>query len=187
MMTIRTEPPVSRPLTGRVAVVTGAARGIGRAAAVALSEAGADVAGIDIAAQVSPILDFEPATAEDLAQTGRLVAAAGGRWMPRVADQRKIDQIRAAAEAVEREWGGADVVFANAGIQAFKPLLEMSDPDWHDQIENNLNGTANVLRSSRRCWSAAAAGGSSSPHRRRASTGRSSGRHTRRPSGGSSA
>lgn len=44
------------------------------------------------------------------------------------------------------EWGGVDVVFANAGIQAFKPLLQMSDPDWYDQIDNNLNGTANVLR-----------------------------------------
>jgi NAD(P)-dependent dehydrogenase (short-subunit alcohol dehydrogenase family) len=137
---------MSRPLTGWIAVVTGAARGIGRAAAVALSGAGADVAGIDIAAAVSPILDFEPATAEDLAETGRLAAAAGGRWMPHVADQRKIAEIRAVAEAVEQEWGGVDVVLANAGIQAFKPLLEMSDPDWHDQIEVNLNGTANVLR-----------------------------------------
>jgi NAD(P)-dependent dehydrogenase (short-subunit alcohol dehydrogenase family) len=60
------ESPVSRPLAGRVAVVTGAARGIGRAAAVALSRAGADVAGIDIAAPVSDILDFEPASVEDL-------------------------------------------------------------------------------------------------------------------------
>jgi NAD(P)-dependent dehydrogenase (short-subunit alcohol dehydrogenase family) len=145
-MTIRDEPPVSGPLTGRVAVVTGAARGIGRAAAVALSGAGADVAGIDICARVSPILDFEPATVDDLSQTGRLVTAAGGRWVQHVADQRKIAEIRAAAQAVEREWGGIDVVFANAGIQAFKPLLDMSDPDWHDQIENNLNGTANVLR-----------------------------------------
>ena len=127
-MTIRNEPPPSRPLAGRVAVVTGAARGIGRAAAVALSSAGADVAGIDIAARVSPILDFEPATVEDLSQTGLLVTAAGGRWMPHVADQRKIAEIRVAAEAVEREWGGVDVVVANAGIQAFKPLLEMSDP-----------------------------------------------------------
>ena len=58
-MTIRNDSPPSRPLAGRVAVVTGAARGIGRAAAVALSSAGADVAGIDIAARVSPILDFE--------------------------------------------------------------------------------------------------------------------------------
>lgn len=137
---------MSRPLAGRVAVVTGAARGIGRAAAVALSAAGADVAGIDIAARVSDILDYEPATVEDLCETGRLVMSAGGQWVQHVADQRRINEIRAAAEAIARKWGGVDVVFANAGIQAFKPLLEMSDHDWQDQIAVNLNGTANVLR-----------------------------------------
>jgi NAD(P)-dependent dehydrogenase (short-subunit alcohol dehydrogenase family) len=42
--------------------------------------------------------------------------------------------------------GGADIIFANAGIQAFRPILEMDDRDWHDQIDVNLNGTANVLR-----------------------------------------
>lgn len=135
-----------RPLAGRVAVVTGAARGIGRAAAVALAEAGAQVAGVDVAGPVSPILDFPPATAEDLAETGRLVAAAGARWSGHVADQRDLAAVRGVAEAVERDHGGVDVVFANAGIQAFKPLLEMTDPDWHDQIDVNLSGTANVLR-----------------------------------------
>ncbi|MFE9692122.1 SDR family NAD(P)-dependent oxidoreductase [Micromonospora sp. NPDC005806] len=136
----------TRPLAGRVAVVTGAARGIGRAAAVALAAAGADVAGVDVAGPVSPILDFPPATPEDLAETGRLVSAAGARWSAHAADQRDIAAVRAVADAVERDLGGVDVVFANAGIQAFKPLLEMADPDWHDQIDVNLTGTANVLR-----------------------------------------
>jgi len=140
------EMPDGRPLTGRVAVVTGAARGIGRAAAVALSRAGAGVAGIDIAGQVSGILDYPAASDRDLSETGRLVTASGGRWLQYVADQRNIEDIRGAAVSVEQKWGGVDIVFANAGIQAFKPLLEMSDPDWHDQIEVNLNGTANVLR-----------------------------------------
>ena len=141
-----TESPASGSLAGRIAVVTGAARGIGRAAAAALSRAGADVAGLDIADKVSPILDYRPATAEDLAETGKLVTGSGSRWSAHVADQRDINQIRDVAQAVEREWGGVDIVFANAGIQAFKPLLEMSDPDWRDQIEVNLTGTANVLR-----------------------------------------
>jgi NAD(P)-dependent dehydrogenase (short-subunit alcohol dehydrogenase family) len=140
------ELPEGLPLAGRVAVVTGAARGIGRAAAVALSGAGADVAGIDIAGPASDILDYPAASVDDLAETGRLVTASGGRWLQHVADQRNIQDIRTAAASVEQEWGGVDIVFANAGIQAFKPLLEMSDPDWHDQIEVNLNGTANVLR-----------------------------------------
>jgi len=99
------ESPVSRPLAGRVAVVTRAARGIGRAAAVALSRAGADVAGIDIAARVSDILDFEPASVEDLREMGRLVTSSGGRWVQHVADQRNIDEIRAAAEVIVQEWG----------------------------------------------------------------------------------
>ena len=133
-------------LTGRTAVVTGAARGIGRAAAVALAARGAAVAGLDIAGPVSPILDFAPATAEDLAATGEAVRQAGGRWLQAVADQRDIGAVRDAAALVERELGGVDIVFANAGIQAFKPILEMNDPDWHDQIDVNLNGTANVLR-----------------------------------------
>src|SRR6476469_5535817 len=92
------------PLAGRVAVVTGAARGIGRSAAVALARAGADVAGIDICAAVSNILDFKPATVEDLAETGRLVRAEGVRWSGHVADQRRIDEVRAGAESIEAEW-----------------------------------------------------------------------------------
>lgn len=133
-------------LSGRVAVVTGAARGIGRAAAVALARAGAHVIGIDVAGPVSPILDFPPATPEDLEETGRLVTEAGARWSSHVLDQRDIAALRVAAEDIEREYGGVDVVFANAGIQAFRPLLEMDDADWHDQIDVNLTGTANVLR-----------------------------------------
>ena len=133
-------------LTGRVAVITGAARGIGREAAVTLARRGAAVAGIDIAGPVSPILDFAPATPADLARTGEAVQQAGGRWLSITADQRDIGAVRSAAERIEREWGGADIVFANAGIQAFKPILEMDDQDWHDQIDVNLNGTANVLR-----------------------------------------
>jgi NAD(P)-dependent dehydrogenase (short-subunit alcohol dehydrogenase family) len=133
-------------LSGRVAVVTGAARGIGRAAAVALAQAGADVAGIDVAGPVSPILDFPPATPEDLEETGRQVSAAGSRWTSAVLDQRDIGALRSAAADIERQWGGVDVVFANAGIQAFKPLLEMADADWHDQIDVNLTGTANTVR-----------------------------------------
>lgn len=134
------------PLDGRIAVVTGAARGIGRAAAVALARSGADVAGIDIAAPVSSILDFAPASREDLSETGRLVSEHGVRWLAYVVDQRDISALREAAGSIEERWGGVDIVFANAGIQAFRPLLEMTDADWHDQIDVNLTGTANVLR-----------------------------------------
>jgi len=133
-------------LQGKVAVVTGAARGIGRAAAVAMAESGARVAGIDICATVDPRSGVLPATREELDETGRMVDQAGGHWRSYVLDQRNLAALRAAASEVEREFGGLDILFANAGIQAFRPLLEMEDPDWHIQIDVNLTGTANAIR-----------------------------------------
>ncbi len=131
---------------GRVVVVTGAARGIGRATAVAFARAGYRVAGADIAGPASSAMTYDPATPDDLARTGALVEEAGGEWMPVVFDQRDISAIRDGFAAVSERFGGVDVVFANAGIQGFAPLLEMSDQLWHDQIDINLSGTANVLR-----------------------------------------
>ncbi|WP_129658330.1 SDR family NAD(P)-dependent oxidoreductase [Rothia halotolerans] len=130
----------------RVAVVTGAARGIGRASAVALAKAGYRVAGADIAAQASAAMDYEPATPEDLAETGRLVETAGADWLPVVFDQREKEAVREGLSQVVERFGGFDVLFANAGVQGFAPLMEMSDELWHDQIDINLTGTANVLR-----------------------------------------
>ncbi|MET8692241.1 SDR family NAD(P)-dependent oxidoreductase [Streptomyces bauhiniae] len=145
-MTTHTASTSPFDLSGRVAVVTGAARGIGRSAAVALAAAGADVAGLDIVGEVSPRMEFAPAEPADLEETGRAVRAHGRKWLSLQADIRDITALRAAAEWVVQEWGGIDVVLANAGIQAFKPLLEMDDGDWFDQIDNNLTGTANTLR-----------------------------------------
>jgi NAD(P)-dependent dehydrogenase (short-subunit alcohol dehydrogenase family) len=67
-------------LESKAAIVTGAARGIGRATAVAFAREGADVMGIDIAGPVSPTLEVIPATSQELNETGRLVQAAGRRW-----------------------------------------------------------------------------------------------------------
>lgn len=131
-------------LRDKVAVITGAARGIGRA--VAFAREGAAVVGIDICAPVYPPSGVKPATKEDLDETGRLVQAAGARWLSLILDQRDLPALRAAAVRAEHEFGGIDIVFANAAIQAFKPLLEMDDADWHVQIDNNLTGTANALR-----------------------------------------
>lgn len=133
-------------LSGKVAVVTGAARGIGRAAATALAAAGADIVGIDIAGPVSATLDYEPASEADLAQTGEEVRALGSRWMAHRFDQRDLASLREVAGEIEREFGHLDILFANAGIQAFKPILDMEDADWHDQIDVNLTGTANAIR-----------------------------------------
>ena len=136
----------SEILKGRVAVVTGAARGIGRAAAIALARSGADVAGIDICAPVDPRSGVTPATQADLDETGQLVRQAGRKWQSFVLDQRDLPSLRSAAAQIEHEFGGIDILFANAGIQSFWPILEMEDSDWQITIDVNLTGTANAIR-----------------------------------------
>jgi len=136
-------------LDGKVAVVTGAARGIGRAIAVELAANGAEVVAIDIAGPVSPASNAVPATLEDLEETMRQirqVSTQGRRFAAIKADIRDIAVLRAAADRIELEFGKIDIVVADAAIQRWKPLLEMEDSDWRDVIDNNLNGTANTVR-----------------------------------------
>jgi NAD(P)-dependent dehydrogenase (short-subunit alcohol dehydrogenase family) len=61
-------------------------------------------------------------------------------------EQREFGGLCDAAARVEREFGRIDILFANAGVKAFKPILDMDDADWHDQIDVNLTGTANAIR-----------------------------------------
>jgi NAD(P)-dependent dehydrogenase (short-subunit alcohol dehydrogenase family) len=138
--------PGAGSLEGKVAVVTGAARGIGRAAAIALAREGADITGIDICGPVDPRSGVKPSTPEDLEETGRLIREAGRRWLGIQLDQRDLPALRSAAARCEQELGGIDILFANAGTQSFYPLLEMEDADWHITIDVNLTGTANAVR-----------------------------------------
>jgi NAD(P)-dependent dehydrogenase (short-subunit alcohol dehydrogenase family) len=130
----------------KVAIITGAARGIGRATAVYFAREGAAVMGIDIAGPVSATLEVDPATSDELNETGRLVEEVGGEWASYRLDQRNLPALREAAEATVRRFGKIDILFANAGIQSFKPIVEMEDADWHDQIDVNLTGTCNAIR-----------------------------------------
>ncbi len=133
-------------LTGKVAVVTGAARGIGRAIAVEMAANGADIAAIDICGFVSTASNAKPATEEDLEETARQIRRLGRQCTPIKADIRDLDALRKAADQVEHAHGHIDIVVADAAIQRWKPLLEMDDADWRDVIDNNLNGTANTIR-----------------------------------------
>jgi NAD(P)-dependent dehydrogenase (short-subunit alcohol dehydrogenase family) len=133
-------------LTGKVAVVTGAARGIGRAIAVEFAANGADVVALDIAGPVSTASDAKPATPDELAETVRQIKAYGRRSEAVRADIRDIAALRAAADRIEKNYGRLDIVVADAAIQRWKPLLDMEDAEWRDVIDNNLNGTANTIR-----------------------------------------
>lgn len=133
-------------LTGKVAVVTGAARGIGRAIAVEMAANGADVIAVDIAGPVSTASNAIPATPAELDETVRMIKSFGRRGEGIKADTRDIAALRQIADQVEQSYGKIDIVVANAAIQRWMPLLEMQDSDWRDVIDNNLNGTANTVR-----------------------------------------
>jgi NAD(P)-dependent dehydrogenase (short-subunit alcohol dehydrogenase family) len=133
-------------LAGKVAVVTGAARGIGRAIAVEFAANGADVVVVDIAGPVSTASDAKPATMAELQETVRQVKAYGRRAEAMRADIRDIKALRSIADRVDASFGKVDIVVANAAIQRWKSLLEMDDADWNDVVNNNLNGTANTIR-----------------------------------------
>jgi NAD(P)-dependent dehydrogenase (short-subunit alcohol dehydrogenase family) len=133
-------------LSGKVAVVTGAARGIGRAIAVEMAANGADVVAIDIAGPVSPASNAKPATPQELEETVRQIKEYGRRAEAIRADIRDIAALRQAADHIDRVYGKIDIVVADAAIQRWVPLLEMQDSDWNDVIDNNLNGTANTIR-----------------------------------------
>lgn len=133
---------MSTQLASKRALVTGAASGIGRAVAIAFAREGSDIVGLDAADRVSPVQTYPLPTREDLDETGRMVAAEGGTWTGAQADIRD----RVALKSVAERHAAFDILALVAGIQAFRPIAEMEDADWDDQIEVNLTGTANCLR-----------------------------------------
>ncbi|NEW27028.1 mycofactocin-coupled SDR family oxidoreductase [Nocardia cyriacigeorgica] len=126
-------------VSGKVALVTGAARGIGRAQAVRLAEEGADIVALDICAPVDTVI-IPPATPEDLAETARAVEAAGARVITATVDVRDGAALRAATDAAVAELGGLDIVCATAGITSSAPALELSEAAWQTMLDVNLTG-----------------------------------------------
>lgn len=134
-------------LEGQVALVTGAARGIGRAVSVACAREGAHVVGLDIAGPVSPSsVPYPHATRADLDQTAALVAKEGRRFLPVVADVRDMGAMRRAADGAVRELGRLDILVANAGIYVPFDFEAMTDQQWQDAIDVDLTGVANSMR-----------------------------------------
>lgn len=113
-------------LDGKVAFITGVARGQGRSHAVALAEEGADIIGIDLCRQL-PTVNYPMATPDDLAETVKLVEDTGRRIIATVADVRDFDALKSAVDDGVRELGRLDIVLANAGIMAHGlPLRQLS-------------------------------------------------------------
>jgi SDR family mycofactocin-dependent oxidoreductase len=130
-------------LTGKVAFITGAARGMGRAHAVKLASEGADVIAIDVCAEFDST-DYPGATADDLARTVELVERQGRRILARQVDVRDGEAVDGAVAEGIREFGRLDIVIGNAGI------IRVSDTDdrrrtFRDVVEVNLIGVWNTV------------------------------------------
>ena len=133
-------------LEGRVAFVTGAARGQGRAHAVRLAREGADVIVSDICAPVSDTIPYPGTTPEELVETVRQVEAEGRKVLSREVDTRDDAALRQlVADGVE-QFGRLDVLVANAGVLSWGRLWELTDEQWNTVIDTNLTGTWRTLR-----------------------------------------
>jgi SDR family mycofactocin-dependent oxidoreductase len=130
---------------GKVAFITGGARGQGRAHAVRLAEEGADIIAVDLCDQVDTV-NYPMSTEADFAETARLVEQLDRRIITRQADVRDLGQLEAAVKAGLDEFGKIDIAIANAGILSSGPAWELSVDAWQDMIDINLTGAWKTAR-----------------------------------------
>jgi SDR family mycofactocin-dependent oxidoreductase len=130
---------------GKTAFITGAARGQGRSHAVELARHGANVVVSDICEHVETAAQV-PATKEDLTETVRLVEEVGGRALAVIADVRDPEQVQAAVDAGEKEFGRTDILLANAGMMRMGRFDELSVETTQVHIDVMLHGVANAIR-----------------------------------------
>ncbi len=133
-------------LEGKVAFITGAARGQGRAHAVRMAQEGADIIAVDICKQIDSVL-IPLANPEDLAETADMVKNLDRRIYTAEVDTRDFDALKAAVDAGVEEFGRLDVIVANAGIgNGGQTLDKTSEPDWDDMIAVNLSGVWKTVK-----------------------------------------
>jgi (+)-trans-carveol dehydrogenase len=126
-------------LEGKVAFITGAARGQGRSHAVRLAQEGADIIAVDLCAQVASV-PYPMATPEDLAQTVKEVEALDRRIVATQADVRDYDAVKQALDEGVAQLGRLDIVSANAGIVSYGRAEELAEQTWQDVIDTDLTG-----------------------------------------------
>jgi SDR family mycofactocin-dependent oxidoreductase len=131
---------------GKVAFISGAARGQGRSHAVRLAQEGADIIAIDICGPIDN-LAYPHSTPADLAETADLVKAHNRRIVTAQVDVRDYDALKAALDSGVEQLGGLDVIVANAGIGTFgNKLHKIGEKIWQDMIDVNLSGVWHTVK-----------------------------------------
>lgn len=129
----------SKTLTGRVALITGAARGVGREISLALARAGADIVLVDRCASPTSTL-YGAATPDDLSATRQMVEDIGCRALALQADVTRLADLTAAVDRTLAALGRLDILVPNAGIFTWGRLWELSEEQWDETIDINLKG-----------------------------------------------
>ena len=132
-------------LDGKVAFISGMARGQGRSHAVRLAEEGCDIIGVDICRDIGTV-PYPGATPADLQETVRLVQKAGRSCHAVEADVRDLTALQTVADEGVKRFGRLDVVVANAGIASFSPALDMTEDTWDTMIAINLTGVWKTVK-----------------------------------------
>jgi SDR family mycofactocin-dependent oxidoreductase len=132
-------------LEGKVAFITGAARGQGRSHALRMAQEGADIIAVDLCSQMGSV-PYPMATPEDLAETVRQVEALDRRIVATEADVRDSAGLKAALDDGVAQLGKLDIVSANAGIFSVSPVEDLSDDAWDEMIAVNLTGVFKTTR-----------------------------------------
>ena len=136
----------SMELEGKVALVTGAARGIGRAIAIGLAHAGCDVAISDIAQSQDGITVYPLGSDAELAVTAGQIRKLGRKTTAVQADVTKADDVEQMMQSIEERLGGLDILVANAGIIMAGPVASMSDEQWKRIFDVNVHGVFQCAR-----------------------------------------
>jgi SDR family mycofactocin-dependent oxidoreductase len=131
-------------VAGKVAFITGAARGQGRAHAIRLAEEGADIIAVDICRDYDTV-SYPMATEADLAETVKAVEAVDRRIVSAVADVRDAAALKAAVDDGVAQLGRLDIVSANAGICTIQTWDEVTPQVWQDTLDTNLTGVWNTM------------------------------------------
>jgi SDR family mycofactocin-dependent oxidoreductase len=131
-------------LAGKVALISGVARGQGRSHALKLASEGANIVGFDVCEQI-PSVEYPTATEEDLNKTVELVEALNRPMIGVKADVRDLEAVSQVAKAGCAEFGRIDIIIANAGIMPITGSQQLDIRAWHDSIDVMLTGVFNTV------------------------------------------